>query len=75
MTGGLAEVSTTQRDADRLSLTVGDVRVLDFVGKGPNMVVECKGAKRDPVRADPKEILKLMTLLVDRLGKKSACSG
>jgi hypothetical protein len=32
--GGLAEVTTTQTDQDRCTLKVGNVRVLDIIGRG-----------------------------------------
>lgn len=68
---GLADVTTTQMDEDRCTLKVGNVRVLDLVGKGPDMVVECKGTKRDPVRADPKVVVKIMTTMVERLSAQA----
>ena len=62
--GGLAKVTTTQSKDGRCSIRVGGVRLLDLVGTGKEMVVECKGSKRDPVKADPKEVLKALDQMV-----------
>lgn len=67
MEGGLAEVTTVQMDGIRCTLKVGNVRVFDLVGKGTDMVVECKGTKRDPVRADPKTVLQMITAMLNQL--------
>ena len=61
---GLAKVTTTQSKDGRCSIRVGGVRLLDLVGTGKEMVVECKGSKRDPVKADPKEVLKALDQMV-----------
>lgn len=68
--GGLAEVTMIEME-DRCSLKIGNVRVLDFVGKGPDMVAECKGKKRDPVQADPRVIVQILTSLVERLSTQA----
>ncbi len=62
--GGLAKVTTTHSKDGRCSIRVGGVRLLDLVGTGKEMVVECKGSKRDPVKADPKEVLKALDQMV-----------
>ncbi len=67
--GGLAEITTIQTGDGRRSIRVGNTRLLDLVGEGADMVVECKGSKRDPVRADPQELLrKLTTMLTVQAG-------
>ena len=65
--GGLAEVTTTQTDQDRCTLKVGNVRVLDIIGRGKDIVIECKGAKHDPVRADPQMVLQMISSILSRL--------
>ena len=65
--GGLADVTLTRIDEERCTLRVGNVRVLDLVGKGADLVIECKGTKRDPVRADPQTVLRMFTALVNKL--------
>ena len=57
MEGGLAEINTIKIDEDRKTVRVGNVRVFDLVGHGKDMIVECKGSRRDPVRANPRELL------------------
>ena len=59
--GGLAEITTIQTGDGRRSIRVGNIRLLDLVGEGADMVVECKGSKRDPVRANPQDLLQLLT--------------
>ena len=62
--GGLAEITTIQTEDGRRTIRVGNTRLLDIIGDGPNMILECKGSKRDPVRADPQDLLrKLSTML------------
>ena len=69
--GGLAEVTTTQTDQDRCTLKVGNVRALDIIGRGKDIVIECKGAKHDPVRADPRAdpqmVLQMISSILSRL--------
>lgn len=55
--GGLAEITTVRVSEDRQTVKAGNTRIFDLVGHGPDMVVECKGSKRDPVRANPQELL------------------
>lgn len=62
--GGLAEITTIQTGDGRRSIRVGNIRLLDLVGEGADMVVECKGCKRDPVRADPQELLEKLSLML-----------
>ncbi len=62
--GGLAEITTIQTSDGRRSIRVGNTRLLDLVGEGADMVVECKGSKRDPVRADPQALLKELSLML-----------
>ena len=62
--GGLAEITTVQVGNGRTSIKVGNTRLLDIVGSGADMLVECKGSKHDPVRADPDELLKKLTLML-----------
>lgn len=59
--GGLAEITTVQVDEDRQTIKAGNTRIFDLVGHGPDMVVECKGSKRDPVRANPQDLLQHLT--------------
>lgn len=59
--GGLAEITTIQTGDGRRSIRVGNIRLLDVVGEGADMVVECKGCKRDPVRANPQDLLQRLT--------------
>ncbi len=68
--GGLAEVTTTQSVDGRRSLKVGNTRLLDVIGSGKDMVIECKGSKRDPVRADPKDVLRVLDRMVSESERK-----
>ena len=68
--GGLAEVTTTQSVDGRRSLKVGNTRLLDIIGSGEDMVIECKGSKRDPVRADPKDVLRVLDRMVSESERK-----
>lgn len=68
--GGLAEVTTTQSIDGRRSLKVGNTRLLDVIGSGKDMVIECKGSKRDPVRADPKDVLRVLDRMVSESERK-----
>ena len=68
--GGLAEVTTTQSVDGRRSLKVGNTRLLDVIGSGEDMVIECKGSKRDPVRADPKDVLRVLDRMVSESERK-----
>ncbi|MCR4876147.1 MAG: hypothetical protein K5922_03140 [Clostridiales bacterium] len=71
LTGGLADVTCAETAENRCSLKVGNVRVLDLVGTGPDVVVECKGSKRDPVRAKPEAVLQTMADMVNRLHQQA----
>ena len=62
--GGLAEITTIPNGDGRTSIKVGNTRLLDIVGSGADMVLECKGCKRDPVRADPQELLQKLSLML-----------
>jgi len=62
--GGLAEITTIPSGDGRTSIKVGNTRLLDIVGSGADMVLECKGSKRDPVRADPQELLQKLSLML-----------
>ena len=62
--GGLAEITTIPNGDGRTSIKVGNTRLLDIVGSGADMVLECKGSKRDPVRADPQELLQKLSLML-----------
>lgn len=62
--GGLAEITTIHSGDGRTSIKVGNTRLLDIVGSGADMVLECKGSKRDPVRADPQELLQKLSLML-----------
>ena len=62
--GGLAEITTIQTGDGRRSIRVGNIRLLDLVGEGADMVVECKGSKRDPVRANPQDLLQLLNKML-----------
>ena len=62
--GGLAEITTVQIDEERQTIKAGNTRIFDLVGRGPNMVVECKGSKRDPVRANPQDLLQHLTQML-----------
>ena len=68
--GGLAEVTTTQSGDGRRSLKVGNTRLLDIIGSGADMVIECKGSKRDPVRANPKDVLRVLDRMVTESERK-----
>ncbi len=59
--GGLAEITTIQTGDGRRSIRVGNIRLLDVIGEGTDMVVECKGCKRDPVRANAQDLLEQLT--------------
>ena len=62
--GGLAEITTIPNGDGRTSIKVGNTRLLDIVGSGSDMVLECKGSKREPVRADPQELLQKLSLML-----------
>ena len=62
--GGLAEITIIPNGDGRTSIKVGNTRLLDIVGSGADMVLECKGCKRDPVRADPQELLQKLSLML-----------
>ena len=58
--GGLAEVTTVQSADGRRSIRVGNTRLLDIIGDGADMVIECKGSKKEPVRANPNDVLTIL---------------
>ena len=68
--GGLAEVTTVQSADGRRSIRVGNTRLLDIIGDGADMVIECKGSKRDPVRANPKDVLRVLDRMVTESERK-----
>ena len=70
--GGLAEVTIRQTGEERRALKIGNVRIFDLVGSGPEMVLECKGSGRDPVKADPRKMLQMMSVIMERLGNRPA---
>ena len=72
MEGGLAEITTIRMEDGRRSIRIGKTRLLDIVGEGEDMVVECKGGRRDPVRAKPEDLIAQLTRI---LKTRAICSG
>ncbi len=62
--GGLAEVTAENSGEGRRTVRLGDTRLLDIVGSGANKILIYKGRKRDPVRADPNDVLRVLKRLI-----------
>ncbi len=63
-TGGLAEVSAVQNGDGRRTIRLGNARLLDVVSVGKRKILEFKGSKRDPVRADVEDLMNVLNRLV-----------
>ena len=63
-TGGLAEVSAVRSGNGRRTIRLGNARLADIVTNGKQKILEFKGSKRDPVRADVQELLEVLDRLV-----------
>ena len=64
MEGGFAEITTIRTDDGRRSIRVGNTRLLDIIGEGEDMVVECKGGRQDRVRAKPEDLIAQLTRIL-----------
>ena len=65
--GGLAEFSMKQIDDERCTLKIGNDRVIDFLGRGKDMVVEYKGRKK-LIQGDPKEFIQTIVTTLKEKG-------
>ena len=63
-TGGLAEVSAVRSGNGRRTIRLGNARLADIVTSGKRKILEFKGSKRDPVRADVQELMEVLDRLV-----------
>ena len=63
-TGGLAEVSAIRNGTGRRTIRLGNARLGDIVTSGKRRLLEFKGSKRDPVRVDAQELIKVLDELV-----------
>ena len=63
-TGGLAEVSAVRIGTGRRTIRLGNARLGDIVTSGKRKLLEFKGSKRDPVRVDAQELIKVLDELV-----------
>ncbi len=64
MEGGFAEITTIRTDDGRRSIRVGNTRLLDIIGEGEDMVVECKGGRQDRVRVKPEDLIAQLTRIL-----------
>lgn len=62
--GGLAEVSAVLNGDGRRTIRLGNARLLDIVSVGKKKILEFKGSKRDPVRADVEDLMDVLKRLV-----------
>ena len=63
-TGGLVEVSAVRTGKGRRTIRLGNARLGDVVTSGKKKLLEFKGSRRDPVRVDAQELLKVLDKLV-----------
>ena len=63
-TGGLAEISAVRSGDGRRTIRLGDDRLLDVVFDGKKKLLEFKGRKKRPVRADAQELIRVLGKLV-----------
>ena len=66
--GGLAEVSAVSSGSGRRTVRLGNARLLDVVSVGRRKVLEFKGSKRDPVRADVQDLMEVLERLMSDTG-------
>ena len=60
------KVTTVRSGQGRQTMRIGDARVMDVVVQGPEMLVEYKGSRKDPVRANAKDVLQELNRIIDR---------
>ena len=62
--GGLVEVSAIMNGDGRKTIRLGNARLLDIVSVGKKKILEFKGSKRDPVRADVEDLMEVLNRMV-----------
>ena len=68
--GGLAEVTAVMNGDGRRTVRLGNARLLDIVSVGKKTILEFKGSKRDPVRADAEDLMEILRRLVAEPDRK-----
>ncbi len=68
--GGLAEVSAVLNGDGRRTIRLGNARLLDIVSVGKKKILEFKGSKRDPVRADVEDLMEVLNRLIGEQDRK-----
>lgn len=65
-------MSAVSSGSGRRTVRLGNARLLDVVSVGRRKVLEFKGSKRDPVRADVQDLMEVLERLMSEPEKADA---